>query len=196
MRLYELNFEMNEIAERLEAALEWEPDTDTLGRPIDFDGNVIDDVEKFREDMIEAWKTTLDGVAEEFDEKAANIAVYIKDLKSESEQLYKEEKALKKRRAVKENALKTVTKYLLENMQEAGKSKIGTAKAEISLRTNPESVEIADENGFVKWAQENGDDLLRYPKPEINKSAVKAAIKGGKNIPGAEIVRTQSLIIK
>ena len=155
MRLYELNFEMNEIAERLEAALEWEPDTDTLGRPIDFDGNVIDDVEKFRCDMIEAWKTTLDGVAEEFDEKAANIAVYIKDLKSESEQLYKEEKALKKRRAVKENALKTVTKYLFESMQEVGKSKIGTAKAEISLRTNPESVEIADENGFVKWAQEN-----------------------------------------
>ena len=196
MRLYELNFEMNEIAERLEAALEWEPDTDTLGRPIDFDGNVIDDVEKFRCDMIEAWKTTLDGVSEEFDEKAANIAVYIKDLKSESEQLYKEEKALKKRRTVKENALKAVTKYLLQCLQDAGKTKIGTAKAEISVRTNPESVEIIDESEFVKWAQENNDDLLRYPKPEINKAAVKAAIKGGKNIPGAEIVRTQSLIVK
>ena len=110
MRLYELNFEMNEIAERLEAALEWEPDTDTLGRPIDFDGNVIDDVEKFREDMIEAWKTTLDGVAEEFDEKAANIAVYIKDLKSESEQLYKARQKRKFRCGQTPKALKSPMK--------------------------------------------------------------------------------------
>ena len=80
MTLYELTEEMQTVAGELEAALEWEPDTDADGMPIDDDGNVIENVDAFRAELLEAWKNTLDGVSGEFDEKAANIAAYIKNL--------------------------------------------------------------------------------------------------------------------
>lgn len=40
------------------------------------------------------------------------------------------------------------------------------------------------------------EDFLRYKEPEINKTAVKEALKAGEKIPGAELGRTQSIIIK
>ena len=83
MKLYELTEEMNLAAESLEAALAWEPDTDADGRPVDDDGNVIENVEAYRADMLAAWQDTLEGISGEFDEKAGNIAAYIKNLKSD-----------------------------------------------------------------------------------------------------------------
>ena len=196
MTLYELTEEMQTVAGELEAALEWEPDTDADGNPIDDGGNVIENVDAFRAELMEAWKNTLDGVSGEFDEKAANIAAYIKNLKSDCEQLEKEEKALKRRRKVKEKALANITEYLLDQMKQAGKTKIESLKSVISVRTNPESVIIADEKKFIEWAQEHDDSLLRYLQPEIRKSAVKAGIKAGEKIPGAALTRTESLIVR
>ena len=196
MTLYELTEEMQTVAGELEAALEWEPDTDADGNPIDDGGNVIENVDAFRAELLEAWKNTLDGVSGEFDEKAANIAAYIKNLKTDCEQLEKEEKALKRRRKVKEKALANITEYLLDQMKQAGKTKIESLKSVISVRTNPESVIIADEKKFIEWAQEHDDSLLRYLQPEIRKSAVKAEIKAGEKIPGAALTRTESLIVR
>ena len=196
MTLYELTDEISAVAGELESALEWEPDTDADGNPIDDGGNVIENVDAFRAELLEAWKNTLDGVSGEFDEKAANIAAYIKNLKSDCEQLEKEEKALKRRRKVKEKALVNITEYLLDQMKQAGKTKIESLKSVISVRTNPESVIIADEKKFIEWAQEHDDSLLRYLQPEIRKSAVKAGIKAGEKIPGATLVRTESLIVR
>ena len=196
MTLYELTEEMQTVAGELEAALEWEPDTDADGMPVDDDGNIIENVDAFRAELLEAWKNTLDGVSGEFDEKAANIAAYIKNLKSDCEQLEKEEKVLKRRRKVKEKALSNMTEYLLEQMKQAGKTKIESLKSVISVRTNPESVVIADEKKFIEWAQKNDDSLLRFLQPEIRKSAVKAEIKAGEKIPGAALTRTESLIVR
>ena len=196
MTLYELTDEISAVAGELESALEWEPDTDADGNPIDDGGNVIENVDAFRAELLEAWKNTLDGISGEFDEKAANIAAYIKNLKSDCEQLEKEEKALKRRRKVKEKALANITEYLLDQMKQAGKTKIESLKSVISVRTNPESVIIADEKKFIEWAQEHDDSLLRYLQPEIRKSAVKAEIKAGEKIPGAALTRTESLIVR
>ena len=196
MTLYELTEEMQTVAGELEAALEWEPDTDADGMPVDDDGNIIENVDAFRAELLEAWKNTLDGVSGEFDEKAANIATYIKNLKSDCEQLEKEEKSLKRRRKVKEKTLVNITEYLLDQMKQAGKTKIESLKSVISVRTNPESVFIADEKKFIEWAQEHDDSLLRYLQPEIRKSAVKAGIKAGEQIPGAALTRTESLIVR
>ena len=97
MKLYELTEEMNLAAESLEAALAWEPDTNADGKPVDDDGNVIENVEAYRADMLAAWRGTLECISGEFGEKAGNIAAYIKNLKSDCEQLKKEETALRYR---------------------------------------------------------------------------------------------------
>lgn len=197
MRLYELTDEMNIIAENLEAALAWEPDTDADGNPIDDDGNIIADVEAYRAEMLFAWRDTLAAVEGEFDGKAGNIAAYIKNLKAEAEALRREERALRSRRAVKEKALDRMVTYLLGEMETAGKRRVDAPQAQISVRNNAESVEVSDEKAFIQWAQNNDrDDLLKYSDPEIRKTPVKKLIQDGGEIPFARLVRTQSLIIK
>lgn len=196
MKLYELTDEMELIAENLEAALAWEPDTDADGNPIDDDGNIIEDVDAYRAEMLAAWRDTLEAAGGEFDEKAGNIAAYIKNLKAEAEDIHKEERALRRRRAVKESALSRMIEYLLAEMERAGKRKVETPRAAISIRNNPESVEIADERKFIEWAQEHADNALKYIQPEIKKREVLAMIRSGQNVPEARLTRTQSLIIK
>lgn len=197
MKLYELTEEMNQIAENLEAILAWQPDTDADGKPIDDDGNIIANAEAYRAEMLAAWRGTLECIEGEFDEKAGKTAAYIKNLKSDCEQLKREEIALKSRRTVKENALKRMTEYLLDEMQTAGKKKIDAPQAVISIRNNAESVAVDNEAAFILWAQEHEhDELLKYSQPEIRKTEVKALLKSGGEIPGAQLVRTQSLIIK
>lgn len=196
MKLYELTEEMNLAAENLEAALSWQPDTDADGKPIDDDGNIIENVEAYRAEMLAAWRGTLEGISGEFDEKAGNIAAYIKNLKSGCEQLKKEETALRMRRRVKENALERMLSYLLDEMNAAGKKKVEAPQALITVRNNAESVDIPDEQKFIAWAQENADSLLKYVQPEIRRTEVKALLKAGKELPGAALTRTQSVVIK
>ena len=196
MKLYELTDEMALIAENLEAVYSWEPDTDADGNPIDGDGNVIANVEEYRAQMLSAWQDTLEAVGGDFDEKAGNIAAYIKNLKAEAENIHKEERALAVRRRVKEKALARITEYLLCEMERAGKRKIDTPRAAISVRNNPETVEITDERKFVEWAQEHAESVLKYVQPEIRKREVLALIKGGQKVPEARLTRTQSVIIK
>ncbi|MCH5205676.1 MAG: siphovirus Gp157 family protein [Oscillospiraceae bacterium] len=197
MKLYELTNEMNDAAESLEAALAWEPDTNADGKPIDEDGNVIANIEEYRAELLAVSAELLNALSGAFDEKAGNVAVYIKNLKAEAEALHKEERALKFRRQVKERALERMVGYLLDEMQRAGKDKISTPQAAISIRNNALSVKIDDEKSFVEWAQKNDhDELLKFSQPEIRKTEVKNLINSGENVPGASLIRTQSLIVK
>ena len=82
-------------------------------------------------------------------------------------------------------------------MMTINRTKIDTPKAKLSIRNNAESVRFDDENEFITLCELAGaDDFLRYKKPEIDKTEVKAALKRGDSIPGASLIRTQSLIIK
>lgn len=85
---------------------------------------------------------------------------------------------------------------LIENMQACGIKKIDMPRALISLRNNAESVSIANEKELVEWLKANNDELLNYKEPEISKTRVKAVLQDGREIPGAELIRTTSLIIR
>ena len=144
----------------------------------------------------QAWFDTLDGIEQAFDSKAESIAVYIKNLTSDIAELKAEEKALKDRRQAKERKVDSLKKYLLACMQKTDRKKIDCPKAVISVRTNAESVCIADERAFIDWAMQNDDTLLKHADPEIKKNSVKSLLQGGKKIPYATLQRTQSLLIK
>lgn len=149
------------------------------------------------DDMKQAWFDTLDGIEQEFEVKAENIAVFIKELNAEIEALKQEEERLRARRKAKENKTESLKDYLKSCMICIGRLKIDTVKARISIRKNPEAAQFDNEKDFVRMCMENDlDDFLRYKEPEINKTAVKEALKAGEKIPGAELGRTQSIIIK
>ena len=195
MKLYEMSADFSELFDNYDAIVNIEFTPDGNGGFVDDDGNPVDPEERRRE-MQQAWFDTLDGMEQELVRKAENVAVYIKNMESEAKTLKAEEDRLKARRQAKESSAKRMREYLMGCMKQANISKIDEPKAVISLRNNPESVEISDENEFIDWASAEHDDYLRYKAPEINKTAVKAALKSGAEIPFAALTRSQSLTIK
>ena len=195
MKLYEMSADFSELFDNYDAIVNIEFTPDGKGGFMDDDGNPVDPEER-RKEMQQAWFDTLDGMEQELVRKAENVAVYIKNVESEAKTLKAEEDKLKARRQAKENTAKRMREYLMDCMKQANISKIDEPRAVISLRNNPESVEISDENEFISWANEEHDDFLRFKAPEINKTAVKNALKSGAEIPFAALTRTQSLTIK
>lgn len=197
MKLYEYAKNFEELFDSLDAISDYEPETNAEGQYIDDDGNIIDDLDAYKNDMKQAWFDTLDGIEEAFEDKAENIACLIKQLKYDIEMLKKEKANIERRRKAKENQLESVQNYLMECMKKIKRTKIDVPKAKISIKNNAESAYIPDENEFVKICILKGlTKYLRYKDPEINKTAVKNDLKSNIQVMGAELKRTTSLIIK
>ena len=197
MKLYEYTETFAQLFDSFDAIADFEPDTNEDGQYIDDDGRIIPDLDAYRADMQMAWFDTLEGIEGEFEIKAENIACYIKQLEGDLELLKKQKAAFERRRRAKENQLEGIKKYLLECMQKTKRQKLETERAVITVRNNAESVQFFSEVEFIRMCMNGGlEDYLRYKTPEINRTAVKSALKSGKLLPGAELKRSQSLVIK
>lgn len=53
--LYELTSDFTELFNRFDEINDYEPDTDADGNYIDAAGNIIDDVVKYKQDMLDMW---------------------------------------------------------------------------------------------------------------------------------------------
>lgn len=197
MRLYEYAEDFARLFDDLDAIADYVPDQNEDGQYIDADGNVIDDLATYKSDMQTAWFDTLDGIEGEFEFKAEAVACYILQCDGELEMLKKREAAFKRRKKAKENEIRWLKSYLLNCMQQVGRTEIKSPDVKISIRNNAESVQFDDEEQFVRLCLARGkDDYLRYKDPELNKTAIKKALQSGTEIDGARLIRTQSLTIK
>ena len=168
MKLYELTADFSELFEQFDEIDNWEPDTDEDGKPIDDNGNVIGNVTAYKEAMKQAWFDTLDGIEELFEDKAVNIAIYVKKLRSEAEQCKAEKLRLASRQSKKEKAADRLEEYLLNSMQRIGRTVIDRPQALITIQQNPESTVIENDRQFIEWAEStNHDALLKYNQPSI-----------------------------
>lgn len=144
----------------------------------------------------EAIADTLAGIDGEFDEKADDIACYIKTLLSESQAIKSEIDTLTERAATKKHKADKLTDYLFQQFKLSGKSKLETARNVLSIRKNPPSVQIENEESFVVWAKGNNADLLTFKEPTPNKKEIKIALQSGAKIPGAKLEQGEKLAIK
>lgn len=128
------------------------------------------------------------------DKKVENIALWIKDLKAEAEAIAAEVKELQHRKKVAENKAESLKQYLSTAIY--GQKWHG-ARYAISWRKS-KSVEISDEAQLVAWAMsvDGSDEFLRFKDPELNKTAIKAAIEDGQEIPYAALVEKNNIQIK
>lgn len=101
MKLYEYAKNFEELFDSLDAISDYEPETNAEGQYIDDDGNIIDDLDAYKNDMKQAWFDTLDGIEEAFEDKAENIACLIKQLKYDIEMLKKEKANIERRKKSK-----------------------------------------------------------------------------------------------
>ena len=124
-------------------------------------------------------------------EKIENIGLWIKNLKSDSEQLKHEIDVLSERKKIIDSKQEQLRAYL-DSVLDG--EKFETSKIMIFYRRS-QAVEVAD--GFEDWAIKNGyDDCLSYKAPVPNKTAIKNYIKSGESFELAKLVERNSLNIK
>ena len=144
----------------------------------------------------EAIPDTLASMDGEFDDKADNIACFIKSLLYDAQAIKSEADTLILRAFSKTHKAEKLTDHLFGELKFAGKSKIETARNILQIKSNPLSVQIANPERFIAWAKENNDSLLTYKEPAPDKKAIKTALQDGIKIPNVELVHAEKLTIK
>lgn len=197
MKLYEITGDFSDLYDRFNDIDAWEPDTDADGQPIDENGEVIENLTAYKEELYQAWFDTVMGTEEIFEDTALFIALCIKEKRSNAEQLKAEKQKLALREKKEEKAADRLEQYLLKNMQAIGRTEIDRPQAKIRIKQNPESTVIENEQAFIQWAESNDrDDLLKYEQPSVKKTVVKALLKKKEEIPFAHLERKTVLEIK
>lgn len=195
MNLYEMSHDFEAELDAFDALInpDWEKTAE--GDYITEDGELITPAQYA--EALENRFAALDAMEQDIEKKAENVAVYIKKLLSDAEQIKAEEKQLSARRKAKENTAASLKRYLMNCMGAASRKKIDMPRAYISVSAGRDSVDISDEAKFIRWAQDNNhEDLLKYAQPEIRKSAIKPLLQNGEKIPYTALTRTKSVIIK
>lgn len=195
--LYNLTGDFTDLYDKFDEIDNFEPERDKDGNLIDSEGNIIEDVKALKEAMLTAWFDTLEGIEGAFEDKAVNIAVIVKSMRAEAEQLKAEKLQLAKRQSQKEKAAERLEQYLLNSMQTIGREKIDKPQAVIRVKKNPESTVVDNEESFIEWAETNGyTDLLKYKDPDIKIKEVKDLLKRNVKLPFVHLERKTKLDIK
>lgn len=144
-----------------------------------------------REDLDpEVLHDTLDAINDAIEDKADNIAAWIDDLTSAAKR--KKAKADEWKDSAKEDLKKadSLKQYLIQELNYAGKKKVETDRFLLSTRNNAPSTIIEDETLIP--------DAFKTTKvtKTVDKTAIKEAIKAGKEVPGARLQASQSITIK
>ncbi len=122
--------------------------------------------------------------------KIENMALWIKNLTAEAAAIKAERDALAEREKAAKNRAEGLKKYLAQILNG---EKFSTPRVAISYRKST-AVEVDD--GFLDWAKKNADQYLRYKEPEVDKTALRDAIKAGQEFEYARLIENQSLQIK
>lgn len=152
------------------------------------------DIEKLQDmELDEQTLTdTLEGLSGELEVKATNVGMFIRNLESSAEQIKMAEKQMADRRKALEARAERVKQYLKENMIRTGISKIESPYFTLSIRNNPEAVEVINQDMIPP-------EYFNVPPPPpatLDKIAVKKAIQSGVEVDGVRLTRSQSLQIK
>lgn len=131
----------------------------------------------------------LDALTMERDQKIENIALWVKNLEADAK-AYKEEKdSFAQKQKAAENKAKSLKEYLSRFL--AGTTYKST-KVNIGFRKS-ESVDVFSLESLIEYGNA---DYLKYKEPEADKTAIKAALKSGANIPGCVLVESNNIQIK
>ena len=109
----------------------------------------------------------------------------MKNYAAEAKAIKEEEEKLAKRRRSCENAAQRCKDYLSHAL---GGEKLKTARVSVSYR-NSESVTIDDLDSLT-------EEYIRIPEPQADKTAIKKAIKAGKEVTGAHLETSKSVIVR
>jgi Gp157 protein len=139
---------------------------------------------------IEAISDTLEGLSGELEDKAINVAKFLRNLEATAEAIKNAEAEMARRRKALENRAKWLKDYLKGSMEHTGISKIECPYFKLAIQKNPAAVSILDEAAIPQRFKEK---VITW---KISKTAIKEALKTGEVVPGAALVNGTRLAIR
>ncbi len=132
----------------------------------------------------------LDEIKTSIQEKGIAVGAYIRNMKADIDALAEESKRLARRKEFLEERMEWMQNYLLSNMQRCVISEIKSPFFSVKLRSNPEKVDAFEEKMIPQeyWKRKESFSLDR--------TAIKAAIHAGTDVPGARLVRDSRVDIR
>lgn len=139
---------------------------------------------------IEAVNDTLEALGGELEDKAVNVAKFLRNMEAAADAIKAAEADMAKRRKALENRVQWLKSYIKGNMEACGISQIECPYFKLSVQKNPPAINILDEDAIPEQFKEQ---VISW---KINKTAIKDAIKAGSAVPGAELTNGTRLAIK
>ncbi|MGJ7512384.1 siphovirus Gp157 family protein [Variovorax sp. GT1P44] len=139
----------------------------------------------------ETLADTLEGMSGELEEKAQNVIFFARNLEATAAAIKEAEAKMAARRKALETRADGLRRYVFSAMQLAGVTKIECPYFRLAIQNNPPSVDLYE------------PDLLpleymtqpETPPPAPDRKAIGAALKAGKDVPGAKLTQGQRLAI-
>lgn len=156
-----------QISEELKKAIEESVDTET--------GEILD-------------YTRIEELKMARDEKREAVALYIKNLLSDSKAIDEEIKTLTARKKSKSNRAENLKQYLAKDLQDNGLNKFETPKVVLTFRKS----QILE----VKSTENIPHEFFKQPEPVLDKMALKNELKLGIKYEGVALVDKKNIQIK
>lgn len=131
----------------------------------------------------------IDSIAEEFEQKADNIACLIKDKEATIKARESEMESLKERNEREQKQVDHLKRYLLQSLRLRNAKKLETVRNVIRMR-NTISVQVEDDTVIPEQY------IRTKVTSEPNKSEIGKALKEGIMIPGCSLLEKTSITIK
>ena len=140
----------------------------------------------------QAFIDTLEGIEGALEDKAEGYAKVIRTLEGDAAACDAESKRLRNKKQAIERNIDRMKKALQYAMETTGKTKFKTPLFSFNIQKNTPSV-VMDE----QYIENIPDRFLIHKDPEINRAAIKSAIKAGEDVGGiAHLEQTESLRIR
>ena len=140
----------------------------------------------------QAFMDTLEGIDGALEDKAEGYAKVIRTLEGDAAACDAESKRLRNKKQAIERNIDRMKKALQYAMETTGKTKFKTPLFSFNIQKNTPSV-VMDE----QYIENIPDRFLIHKDPEINRAAIKSAIKAGEDVGGiAHLEQTESLRIR
>ena len=123
--------------------------------------------------------------------KCENGIGLIRSLENLRDGMKTEAQRLTERQRIIDNRIRSIKEWYQRNLDAMGKSKVETLRGTMSVQNNSPSLKVTDENKIPICY------LTLVPaRYEVDKDAVKTALKAGEEVPGAHLEQGRSLRIR
>jgi hypothetical protein len=139
---------------------------------------------------MQAIADTLEGIEGQFQDKAVNVAKFLRNMESMAEAIKEAEEKMSQRRRALESRAKWLRDYLKANMEKASVTRIESPWFVLSIQKNPAALKIVDEAAIPPFFK---TEVITF---ELDKASIKQTLEAGEEVPGAVLSQGTRLVVR